>query len=758
MQSAQFKVDAALLRELGERLIGRAHIALAELVKNAYDADAHTCRIDIEDDRIVVTDDGHGMTEREFHDIWLRVGTTHRAQQQISPGLARQLTGSKGIGRLSAQFLAARMELCSSAQSSSGQVLCADVDWRTIRSGADVETVKVRWESRQQTRRYADGSRNGTQIILRGLRTTWDSQAINALGNELWVLRSPFRDVHHTNRTAYDFQVDLNAPGISSARDAFDEKREALFSNWKARITGSLEGGLDFGRGGGASVQVEFRKGYPDGSQKTHTFREPLDFPLSRTPTSRGQPGDDPASRPVPPCLDQARFEVLIFKTQGRQPGGIPVNDMRDYLRKFGNVSVYDAGFRLPYYGSSSDMGGQDWLDVAIDQGRRLTISELLPAKLRISERYLLDLPAPGRIFGAVDVNTNHERHILEQRGRADDCLRIQPGRDRLVPNDAFSQLRDFVRFGLDLYANRYRALADRQIRNRQRIEQPSRVVTEATRILERNKAQVPDEAYTEIKRELIRVDRAIRIEKKAPDSGAAILGPLATAGMAALAMEHEIAREASLVADVADTLQELLDENPSPRLEKATISLRTFNERFNSYRQLFSPLADAEDREATRRLSVSMIVGQMVTAVRVRMPRVAFDLGGIPRDLHFPVGAFVEWSAIIQNIMFNAWDAMLDTEHRAIRLDGAIERRRQWLRISDTGTGLAMPLEAADILFEPFERRTKITHANRSIALGGQGLGLAIVRMIARHRGAEVRFVMPPSGFSTTMEIAWKG
>lgn len=37
---ANFTVDAALLRELGERLVGKPHIALAELVKNSYDADA----------------------------------------------------------------------------------------------------------------------------------------------------------------------------------------------------------------------------------------------------------------------------------------------------------------------------------------------------------------------------------------------------------------------------------------------------------------------------------------------------------------------------------------------------------------------------------------------------------------------------------------------------------------------------------------------------------------------------------------------
>lgn len=35
-----FSVDARLLFELGEQLVARKSVALAELVKNAYDADA----------------------------------------------------------------------------------------------------------------------------------------------------------------------------------------------------------------------------------------------------------------------------------------------------------------------------------------------------------------------------------------------------------------------------------------------------------------------------------------------------------------------------------------------------------------------------------------------------------------------------------------------------------------------------------------------------------------------------------------------
>lgn len=92
------------------------------------------------------------------------------------------------------------------------------------------------------------------------------------------------------------------------------------------------------------------------------------------------------------------------------------------------------------------------------------------------------------------------------------------------------------------------------------------------------------------------------------------------------------------------------------------------------------------------------------------------------------------------------------------VRFEGSgADARRQHLRVSDTGLGLTMPLDEADRLFEPFERRARITEANRSIAIGGQGLGLAIVRMIAHSRAAEVKFVRPPARFSTAIEISWR-
>ena len=533
LTAAQFTVDAAVLRELGERLIGRAHIALAELVKNAYDADAHTCRIDVESDRIVVSDDGHGISKQEFTNYWMRIGTTHKVASRRSRHLGRPMTGSKGLGRLSVQFLAGEMELESNCPSDPNSMLYAYIDWRSIRGGEDLQTVDVGWESRPEIATYADGSPTGTRMTLTGLRTAWDSKAIESLGKDVWMLRSPFRSKkgRTTGRTALDFYVDLNAPEIESAKAHFDTLHDALFKDWKARITGTLENGRRGLDGSEATVTVEFAQNFPEDVAEAGMFRETVSFPITRRSAKTGegegiaseleQEGEESSEATEEaeaiegPALDKARFMILVYKTEGRQRSGLSVGDMREYLRTYGGVSVYDAGFRLPYYGSQ-DLSGHDWLNVGVDQGRRLIASELLPERLRIGGRYLLDLPNPGRIFGAVDVDTNHEYQVIAGRERRGHWLQIQPGRDRLAPNKSFEQLRDLVRFGLDLYANRYRALADDVAQKQHAKAPPSRALGAALSTLARYRPEMPQSAYRDVRRDVVTARRAVETESKA--------------------------------------------------------------------------------------------------------------------------------------------------------------------------------------------------------------------------------------------------
>ena len=716
------------------------------------------------------------MSKDEFRSYWLRIGTTHKSDARTSRRLFRPMTGSKGLGRLSVQFLAEKMELESNCVATPEQMVYAYVDWSNIRSGKDLKTVKVEWESSRRVSAYALGSPTGMRITLTGLKTQWDGPALEALGKDVWMLRSPFRDGRGRTKgkTALDFHIDLHADQIESAREHFYKLHDALFNNWKARITGVLENGRQRSGEGEAVVSVEFAPDYPEGISEARAYRETVRFPIVRRSAkmvdggeSNEESGDeakdsDKANRldkdDKAPALEKARFAILVFKTEGRQPGGLSVGEMRKYLRMYGGVSVYDAGFRLPYYGNA-DLGGQDWLSVGVDQGRRLITSELLPERLRTGARYLLDLPNPGRIFGAVDVDTNSEATVAAKLPRRSDWLRIQPGRDRLAPNNSYTQLRDLVRFGLDFYANRYRAVSDDVAQKQRGKVRPSKVLDNAVSTLDTYKSEIPKAVFQDVKREVVAARTAVDKESRAIDSRATLLAPLATAGMAALAMNHELSNDAALLKELDGLLQELAESHPSAKMERAVLTMQEYRARFDTFRRLFSPLSNPEEREAVQRLGVESVVSQVVSTLKPRLSSVVFDCKSLPRDLLFPVGAFVDWSAIIQNLLFNAWNAMLETDSRIIRFDGSPSNvPRQYLRISDTGVGLDMPFEDTGILFEAFERRMPVSLHNQSIAIGGQGLGLAIVRMIARGRNASVSFVSPPDGFSTAIQISWKG
>ena len=342
---------------------------------------------------------------------------------------------------------------------------------------------------------------------------------------------------------------------------------------------------------------------------------------------------------------------------------------------------------------------------------------------------------------------------------RPNEYLQIQPGRDRLTDNTAFQQLRDLVRFSLDFYANRFRLLSLQALETRQAKEPPSRTFNRAVDSLDRNKAHIPSDVYREVRGNILAGAKAAKIAEQDLDQRAVLLAPLATAGITAVAMNHEFAREIRLLERTAEQLREIATSSDLSRLLRIAESLDATRRRFRSLQALFSPLTTAEDRNATARLLVHPVVWQVVDAMAPLMPGVTFDLDGIPQGLRFPLGSFAEWNAMLQNLVSNAWNALLDSDRLAISFDGGRDNRlREWLLVSDTGVGLGVSLEESAQLFYPFERRLKISPENQSIAMGGQGLGLAIVRMIAQRRSARTYFVPAKDGFTTTVEISWRG
>ena len=83
---------------LGDQLIGSNRLAVFELVKNAYDADASEVSLvfsalGTSNEKIIVRDNGEGMTLNTISEVWLEPGSDYREKQR------RENQRSKKFGR-----------------------------------------------------------------------------------------------------------------------------------------------------------------------------------------------------------------------------------------------------------------------------------------------------------------------------------------------------------------------------------------------------------------------------------------------------------------------------------------------------------------------------------------------------------------------------------------------------------------------------------------------------------------------------------
>jgi hypothetical protein len=102
-----------VLNHLGLGLYSNIPAVLSEVVANAWDADAENVDVSIADGKIVVTDDGHGMTEKDINEKYLLVGYERRKEKgrETTPNHHRPVMGRKGIGKLSLFSIADMIEV-----------------------------------------------------------------------------------------------------------------------------------------------------------------------------------------------------------------------------------------------------------------------------------------------------------------------------------------------------------------------------------------------------------------------------------------------------------------------------------------------------------------------------------------------------------------------------------------------------------------------------------------------------------------------
>ena len=247
---------ARLLTMLGEQLIKNDRVALVELLKNCYDADATVARVIFSnfDDQLhpqpdaclVLVDNGDGMTEEIVRDHWLNPATAIKAQQKISSpvtAMNRTIQGEKGIGRFAMFKLGSAASIVTRSRHSD-QELVLEYDLSFLDEQDEVEQRyldEIRIELTRRTPVIFDGkngaggvSTHGTRIEVRNLRGTWSRHAARRAFDDIARMLPliPARDFSPPE-PGYEFKVefwqdDVELPFQSNfehrLRQLFDER------------------------------------------------------------------------------------------------------------------------------------------------------------------------------------------------------------------------------------------------------------------------------------------------------------------------------------------------------------------------------------------------------------------------------------------------------------------------------------------------------------------------------------------------------
>ena len=97
----QMTINLNVLNHLGINLYSNVPAVLSEVVANSWDADATEVKIQIESNKITITDNGDGMTLKDINEKYLMVGYERRKEGGTLTAMGRSVMGRKGIGKLS---------------------------------------------------------------------------------------------------------------------------------------------------------------------------------------------------------------------------------------------------------------------------------------------------------------------------------------------------------------------------------------------------------------------------------------------------------------------------------------------------------------------------------------------------------------------------------------------------------------------------------------------------------------------------------
>lgn len=208
-ENLHFKVSSGLKDIIGKDLITNEIVAIFELVKNSYDAGASNVDITInsENDEIIISDDGNGMSYEEIKNKWLFVAHSEKKYDDN-----KVYAGSKGIGRFSCDRLGGKLILVSKKNNQYGKL---SIDWNKFEKDTTekFESLNVFYEDIIKNE-YLDKFNSGTVLKISNLHDLWDKKRTNKIIRALERLINPFASEKNINIKVSLIESKLNIPSI----------------------------------------------------------------------------------------------------------------------------------------------------------------------------------------------------------------------------------------------------------------------------------------------------------------------------------------------------------------------------------------------------------------------------------------------------------------------------------------------------------------------------------------------------------------
>lgn len=239
-QSLKWRFDVNTFKLLGRELITDRITAIYELVKNCYDANATKVIVRFENvslpnnsnARIIISDNGHGMSFEDVSNKWMVVGTASKREKLFSEApFNRRYVGEKGIGRFAVDKLGEKVKISTTLEGSQERLI-VNIDWEEYQRLSNEPQLTLFTEVENgYTFSSAEPEEKGTSLIISTIEEVWSDKDLKRLERELEKIVSPFHPLNppfniyiESNEFEEYSSKRITAESIKYASNEFDIK------------------------------------------------------------------------------------------------------------------------------------------------------------------------------------------------------------------------------------------------------------------------------------------------------------------------------------------------------------------------------------------------------------------------------------------------------------------------------------------------------------------------------------------------------